>query len=105
MQASSFSSCDKRATDDTDLITNRQTVAATRIGRAEPPAGLLLDHDPFRVTEITQFPKRVPARSQRALRVTRKSGRLTDQFIRQPLMVNPRRVDRLLDIHVVVNQI
>src|ERR1043165_3031972 len=82
-------------------ITYCQTVTTTRICRAETHTSFLFDHDPFRVPEVTQFPKRVPTRRQRALRVTRKSRWFADQLIRQPLVMNARRVDRVLNIHVV----
>src|SRR5207253_7193602 len=47
----------------------------------------------------------VASRHQSFLSVTRQSVRLIHQFIRQPLMMNPRRVDRLLDVHVVIDHV
>src|SRR3954449_11314130 len=106
MQASSLSSCRARfvdikllSTDYEGLISNRESVAPARIGSPEAHARLLLDHDPFRVTQITQLCECVPTRNQRLLRIARQPKRLTNQLIRQPLVMNPRKIDRLLNIH------
>src|ERR1044072_2066847 len=101
MQASSLSCKPGKSC----LISNRLSVTSSWIGCAEPHAGLLLDHDPFRITEVTQLGQLVPTRSQRLLRVTRQTKRLADKLIRQPLVMNAREVDRLLDVHLVVDHV
>src|SRR5678816_1488805 len=104
MQASSLS-CKPRKSCESCLISNRLSVTSSWIGRPEPHARLLLDHDPFSVAEVTQLRDFVPACSQRLLRITRQTKRLADELIREPLVMNAWEVDRLLNIHLVVDHV
>src|SRR5687768_18555308 len=88
-----------------NLVADGQAVAASGICGAEAYAGFFLDHDSFRVAQAALFREYVTATSQRPLRVAGKAVGLARYFIRQPLMMNARRVDRLLDIHVVVDHV
>src|SRR5437763_1268330 len=82
-----------------ELIPNRQPIAPSRIDCTQANAGLLFDHDPFTVAEVSWLVRQlVTTRGERSLRIARQSVRLVNQFIRQPLMMNPRRIDGLLDI-------
>src|SRR5687768_5115176 len=88
-----------------NLIADGQAVAASGIGGAETDSGFLLDHDAFRVAQVTLFSERVAARGQRSLCVAREAPWFADHLVRQPLMMNARRVDRLLNVHVVVDHV
>src|ERR1041384_3687499 len=87
-------------------IPNRRPIAPSRIDCAQANAGFLFNHDSFTVAEIARLVRQlVTARGERSLRVARQPVRLVNQFIRQPLMMNPRGIDRLLNVHVVVDDI
>src|SRR5262245_4115456 len=106
MQASSLSSWNKFVPFCGLSVSDRQSIAASRIRSAESYLRFLLDHDPLRITEITWLlGKRVPARSEGALRVTRQAKRFADELVRQPLVMDARKIDGLLDTHVVVDHV
>src|SRR5437016_9467490 len=87
-------------------ITNRQPITPSWISRAQTNSRLLVNHDSFTIAEVAGLmDEPVASRHQSFLSVTRKSVRLIHQFIGQPLMMNPRRVDRLLNIHVVIDHV
>src|ERR1041384_289992 len=87
-------------------IPDRRPIAPSRIDCAQANAGLLFNHDSFTVAKISRLVRQlVTARGERSLRVARQPVWLVNQFIRQPLMMNARGIDRLLDIHVVVDHV
>src|SRR2546423_12119489 len=87
-------------------ISNRQPITPSRINRTEPNPSLLFNHDSFTVAEVAWLvDELVTARSEKALRVARQSVGLVNKFIRQPLVMNSGRIDRLLDVHVVIDYV
>src|SRR5712692_1391635 len=86
-------------------IPHRQPITPSRISRAQTHAGLLFNHDSFGIAEVTRLREFVSASKQNVLRVARQSIRFEHQLVRQPLMMDARRVDGLLNVHAVIDHV
>jgi predicted Ser/Thr protein kinase len=76
------------------------------IACAETHARLFFDHHALRVAHVTRsVGQRVSARFEERNGVGRESVGFINERVGQPLMMDARRVNRLLNVHVVINDI
>src|SRR4029453_11906930 len=87
------------------LVSDSRAVI-TRITRAKPDARLLFNHNSLSVAHVA-WPgsKLMPHALQSMLGVCREPVRLENQLVREPLVMNARGVDRLLNRHAIVDHV
>ena len=94
-------------------VAQRQPGIAARIDRAVVPVAVArraaeprrADDDPRRVAPRRVLGERVAHLGQHPARVRAQRERLDERRLRQPLLVDPRRVDGFLEIHPVVDRV